>query len=330
MIQARTVVAHITVALTMALAISACGKDESGGQGITITKMKPPVKAAAGSALTASSRIMKLTSIDPNNIKDRFFDAGPSSIMDILGSLDNRLGEIETRSAESSRDCLNAEPSDVTLSIYGESVTAKIQCLDDMGASGFLAFGKDGSDWWVIDAVGAAHTVAKASALENGKNEVEIWGGVGFTNASSFGSWDNGSYGFYHVKANNSTNEFEMTAGGIGMGFCGVNLRSDGINLYVEGSPDGAAGACSTTSSSCVLSSDLSGTGSCASINTFGLSRLGRASVAASSTVQGNTGVTNWDVSDWLTSSGVVINGNSTDGIHFVGLSDIPSSVGAF
>jgi len=330
MIHIRKKLAPITLALAMTLLASACSKSSSSGQSISITKMKPPVKAAAGSALTAGKKSMNMLAINASDIKDRFFDQGPSSIMDILGSLDNRLSEIETRSAESAHDCLDAEPSDVNLTIYGEPVTAKIQCVDDMGASGFIAFGKDGNNWWVIDAVGAAHTVARATTLEDGKNEVEIWGGVGFTNATNFGAWDNGSYGFYHVNANNSTSEFEMTAGGIGMGFCGVSLLSDGTNLYIEGSPDAAMGACETTSSSCVLSNDLAGSGNCASINTFAFEKLGRASVASSSTVQNSNGVTNWDVSDWLSTSGISIDGNSSDDIHFVSLADIPSSVGSF
>ena len=321
MIQAK----NISIALILTLFASACGKDESGGgNAISITKMKPPVKEAAGSALTASSALLvaknaRIFSVDADSIKSRFFSPGPTSLMAILGSLDQRLSEIETRSAESVHECLDAVPSDVTMTIFGETVTAKIQCVDDMGASGFIAFGKDGDEWWVIDAVGAAHTVAKATTLSDGNNEVEIWGGVGFTNST----WDGQSYGAYHVKANNSTNEFEMAAGGMSIGFCGVMVRSDGVNLYVEGSKeDGGPGACEGVSFACVLSTDLAGSGSCSSISSPTLGIIGRATATGSSIT--------WSQSDWRSGSGISLNGNSNDDIHFVSLSDIPSSVGAF
>jgi hypothetical protein len=333
-----SLIASITI--VPAVILFGCGKKEGSGTQISITKTKPPVKEAAGTGLAGASAMssffggrVSVFSVTPtvsSAIKERFFDPSPTSVMDILGAIDRRLGEIETRAAESEKPCLSDTPTDVAMTIYGESVTAKIQCVDNLGATGFIAFGKDGDDWWIIDSVGASKTVAKATVLSDGKNQVEIWGAVGFTNESSFSAWDNGSYGAYHVKANTSTNALEMAAGGIGFGFCGVSLRSDGTNLYVKGSIGDSS--CATTADHCVLAQDLTSSSACAgSIDTFTVGKLGRASVPSSAVVQASpASVTNWDASPWAGTSPVTLDGTSGDDVHFISLSELPSSIRAF
>jgi hypothetical protein len=293
-----------------ALALSACGK----GTEIDIVAFKPPVQEAAGTALATSSLRAPAESsflIDATSIRSRFFSSGPTDILNILGGLDGRLAEIEERAADSKRACLDSAPVALDVAVFGGTFSMKVQCYDEFGdGSGFMIFGRDGSTWYVFERVGAVITAGKATDLGGGKAEVEVYGGVGISNGAN---WDSMSYAGYHIKANNSSSTLEMTAAGVGVGYCGVHLKSDGTNLFVYGSPEGAGTACSAIDSACVLTSSLSGSGSCAAIDqtTFGMTGLGRIAV---------TGATG---QSWLSSTypasgaNLTINGTSSDSIHF-------------
>lgn len=88
-----------TLALSALAVLSACGS----GRDLTITKIKPPTKEAAGTGLTANaSRLYSSKSdvgalaLDATAVRTAFFaGSGPTDVMTILGALDRRLTEIE-------------------------------------------------------------------------------------------------------------------------------------------------------------------------------------------------------------------------------------------
>lgn len=155
--------------------------------------------------------------------------------------------------------------------------------------------------------------------LANGKVQTEIYGSVGLTNGTD---WSSGSYGGYHIKANNLVNNIEMTVGGLGFGFCGAYLNSDGTNIYLHGSEDGIGQACQATASTCNLNANLASTGNCTALDTstFHLAALGRNST---------TNYGGQAVSASTYGSGVVLTGASNDSVHFgpTETTDLPSTI---
>lgn len=287
----------------LCVAVSCSKKeDDSSGTGIAFPELRPPVEEVAGAGLTTSA-------LDTDSFQSRFFGEGPTNILNILTSLDTRLAEISARAAESSdeRACLSNTPVLMVLTIFGENVSMYFQCYDTLSDSGLLAFGKKDDVWYLFEKVGAVVTAATATLLENGKVSVNIYGGVGLSNGTD---WSAMSYGGYHVKANNETNTLEMTAGGLGLGFCGSHLNSDGTNLYIIGSEDGPG--CAAVDSTCVLNASLGTAGTCTALTegTFTLTALGRLAT---------TSYTSQAIaeSEYPATPNLTLNGTSTDSIHF-------------
>jgi|JI10StandDraft_1071094.scaffolds.fasta_scaffold183552_3 hypothetical protein len=313
----KAVLGSCIVVLMIAIGCSSNSTEE-----FSITKLKPPVQEAAGAGLTGSTTGL----LDANNFQDRFFSAGPTNILTILGNLDSRLAEIETRASESvdSGACLDNTPTEVSISVYGETFNLQLQCYDDLSGDGLLAFGKKGDTWYLYEKVGAVVTAASATTLPDDKVSVEIYGGVGLSNGTE---WSNMSYGGYHLIANNADLTLEMTAGGIGFGFCGVHLKSDGTNVYLNGSEDGVGFGCQATDEICVQNADLGATGSCNSIgvSSFELTGLGR---IATTTFDANP----VDASDYPSSPNLTLDGTNTDSIHFgpSAAEDLPETVERF
>ena len=143
---------------------------------------------------------------------------------------------------------------------------------------------------------------------------VEAWLTVGLNNATSCGSmngFDDCSYGVMHLIANTATGTFEMAVAGIGFGYCGAQLASDGTNIYGQGSLDMGM-TCVTTEDLCVSASDISTTSTCSSaLQTFALPPLGR----VSTTGPNNT----WGASEYPGSATdqITLDGTTTDSLNF-------------
>ena len=295
---------------------ASCGKNTSNS-GAGIPLVEPPVTKATPAGLVSSAALLQflsedkigILSLDISEVKSRFFSAGPTEIKNLLKSIDSRVDEINTRSKESTHDCLSTTPVEQTYTVFGQSQTVYFQCYDIFGdGSGGMLFGKKGDSWYLYTNVGQGRGLAVVAPISgsSGDYTVESWISVGQENTPSCSStWYGCSYGGINLKANSATKAIEMTVAGTGFGYCGAHLKSEGTNLYVKGSSggmniDGTSWNCSTTDTVCTLSSSTAISGSCTAIgdSSFELQTLG---VTGSSTF----------------GTGITLDGSATDSLHF-------------
>lgn len=290
------------IVIAVLCSCSASSSDKTPG--VSIPAMRPPVAQAAGVGLTQSS--LSTLALDPTNFRSRFFGAGPTNILTILSNLDSRLTGIANRTTTSLAGCLTNTPTQMNITVFGETLMMQFQCYEVVG-SGIVVFGKKGDIWYAFEKVGATATAAVAEVFSDGKMSVELYGTVGLTNTPD---WSAMSYGGYHLKANTQTNKFQMAVGGLGFGFCGAYLNSDGTNIYIHGSEDGIGQACNATANICVLNANLATAGSCGTLGTgtFTLTPLGRAATTNAQSVA---------VLASQYAPGLVLNGSGTDSVHF-------------
>ena len=299
------------------LILTSCGGSSSdGGAGADIPLIKPLVLEVTPSGFfdTTLASLKKLNlftpfALDSDEIKSRFFSAGPTEINELLNSIDSRLEEINTRSAESTHDCLSNASVPEDLSIFGQTVTGEFQCYDTFGTEGGMIFGKSDDAWYIYQNGGQQRSFAKVVAGTDGNYTVDAWLSVGQGNADDAGTcssdWFGCSYGVIQLQADTSTGSYEMTTAGTGFGYCGAHIKSDGTNVYISGSAGGLNMAgdtwnCAATDTLCATSTDLAVAGSCASIDTdnFALTTLG---VTGESTL----------------GTGITLNGTDSDSTRF-------------
>lgn len=297
-------------------------------------------------------------SLSAADIKSRFFEAGPTNIYGILGAIDSRIVELNTRAATQRPACLDQEPVAYPITPLGASVTFYAQCYEQMPSPhaedpGLIQFGqKDGVTYYYA-AQGAAWVAATltpkdtASQTDAGASDdagsqddggsqsdageaapryvVHAWSGVGYLNAVGCGDksgYDDCSYGFIELQADTSEHTFEMSVAGIGFGYCGAQLKSDGDHVYAAGSID-MASSCVASGAVCVSPTDLTTEMSCeGSATTFALAPLGRVSTPGPHA--GGPGVDAGPNPMWAPSeypggaqNGVTLDGTSSDSLHF-------------
>jgi len=95
---------------------------------------------------------------------------------------------------------------------------------------------------------------------------IDIWSSVGL------GLNRTGSYALVHIQGNPVTGRFEMTTGGLGIGFSGATLCTDGNSMNVTASADPGQ----NTTSQCVDATTITESATCSTeSNTFLLYPLG-------------------------------------------------------
>jgi hypothetical protein len=97
-----------------------------------------------------------------------------------------------------------------------------------------------------------------------------------------------------------------MTTAGLGEGYCGVQINSDGTSIYGEGSTDMGA-PCNAVDSLCV-SADLTTTGTCTNLMTFTLPAIGR---------KAGMGRSAFDASLYPATPNITLDGTATDSLTF-------------
>ena len=257
-------------------------------------------------------------SLDARDIKSRFFSAGPTNIFSILGEIDARINEINGRSQGKDVPCLSQTPVLYTLTPFGESVPFYAQCVSRVSTptparAAFVQFGQKDGITYLYEAIGAESIGARVAAVgASGQYAVDAWMAVGYDNATGCGNgtgFDDCSYGVMALKADSSHLTFELSVAGIGFGYCGAQLKSDGATVYLKGSGDMGA-TCNESASLCVSASDVATPVMCTS-SSFALPALGRAATS------GPNGV--WGSSKYpgVGSDAVILDGTSTDSLGF-------------
>ncbi|MGZ3773291.1 MAG: hypothetical protein ACXVCY_05885 [Pseudobdellovibrionaceae bacterium] len=290
--------------------LASCAKSTDSSSSAGIPAIQPPVAKATPVGLKGTSIMshgngeVGTMSLSYTELQQRFYGAGPTKIDNLLSAVDTRMADINSRSTQGKHTCLDATAVQYSLSIFGTNQTAYFQCYDIMSdGTGGVLFGKKDNVWYLYQNIGAGHSFAVVTpvASSSGDYVVEAWFSVGIGNTPN---WYSGSYGVIHLKADSSTKNLEMAVAGTGFGYCGAQLKTDGTNLFVKGSSgggtsDGSTWTCQAADTVCKLASDLTQAGTCSSIDntTFQLTALG----TTSSTY----------------GSGTILDGTSTDDIHF-------------
>jgi hypothetical protein len=256
------------------------------GDGPQLPHITPPVRAAIPPGLGGTAQGVAPL-LNASDIYTRFFTPGPTGIYSILETIDGRIDEINQRTG----DCLTQEPVAYTVEAWGQSLTAYAQCTRDLDApsgspTAFIEFGTapDGAIW-INDSQSGGTTLAQLTPIADatGQYAVHIWlalpdpaNPLDCTNPPPVGR---GSYGAVELKADESTNAFEMVVAGTGFGYCGAQLKSDGTSVYFTGSID-MGSTCNAIDSICGAASDVVMPATCGSSTTsFALPALGRMAV---------------------------------------------------
>jgi len=299
-------------------AVTACS---SAGPSASLPLVVPPVRAATPVGFNGAMA-RALVAVEPmlsaTDFRDRFFDpsGGPTNVFQILTSIDDRLDEVNQASA---RPCLEQDPVDYTVSPFGQDVPFVAQCYRtfDGGTGAFMQFGQRDGETDVFVTGGAARVAARIAA----DSQVDAWYGVGYTNdmCGTDGTFDGCSYAVTQIHADPTTHAFEMAVAGIGVGFCGIQIRSDGTSIYGRGSADMGM-TCAETASLCVSASDLTMPGSCDAISAFTLPALGR---------EAGAGAHEFGASGYPDMPNITLDGTPTDSLGF-GPAAPPRGVGDF
>ena len=342
--------AHGALGLTVALCAGVgCSDGASKAAGIELPLLTPPVRAATPPALggtgpskaqsdvsiprsraeerSATTVQRNLFALDTADLKSRFFSAGPTSIFRILGDVDGRIEEIN-RGSRDDAACLTQEPVPYTLTPFGQTLTFYAQCFRRFAGSttdgSFFQFGLKDGVLYLYAATGAEHVAARITPLgdtasdgglsSSGRYGVDAWIGVGYNNAASCGpmtGFDGCAYGVIELHTDESRRGLELTVAGVGFGYCGAQLKSDGSHVFAIGSSD-IGDSCLTTSTLCVAASDLTTPEVCSpQLTMFSAPALGRLAVSGS---KGSMGPSQYP---GKTDNQIVLNGSASDSLDF-------------
>jgi len=268
----------VGVAVGVGVGLYLKNKNDGGDGAVHIPYVTPPVAAACPSGLKgglsglSAQPGFRTQSLNTQEIIDRFFNptGGPTNLFDILLGVDARLQGINDRFSQFA-DCMSTTPTAYSLNTaWAASPTFYVQCSDVWGGggSGFDQFGQVGSTTYLY--VRGGDTIVAAKLVGNGTfgniDTVTVWYSVGIVNRG-------GSHAVVMVYAQPASSIFEMSVAGVNVGYCGAQLKSDGVSMNVTGSADG----CQLVDSACTSATSLSTPSTCnAAVNTFSLPALGR------------------------------------------------------
>jgi len=274
----------------------------------------------------------KALPLDVADVRQRFFTAGPTNLYQLLTTLDDRIAEINTRSANSDAACLTQAPVAYGIDPFGRTFTFHAQCFVSRGsAADFLLWGQQGGSVFLYIAEGVMHIAARLTPQTGGDGgtpiyAVDAWFGVGYNNAGECGDkvgFDSCSYGAIELHADAARHNFELIVAGVGFGYCGAQLQSDGTEIYALGSLDMGT-TCIEQRSACVHASDLSELPACADpLTRFPNAALGRTSTTGSRQTFGAS------LYPGGADNQIRLDGSATDSLSF-GPSQPPAGVGEF
>jgi len=224
-----------------------------------VPPLKPPVQKAAPEGFKITNRRVLQTDFSfHGQVKDRFFKSvGPSSIYPLLDRVDGRTRELNQRStAIEGKECLFEDAIEVDVPGWpGETLTMWAQCYEQLSETLFMMFGIRNNTVYLYEKDEMVTILAYADLSETNVttfSKVDIYFAVG----GAYESNQTGSRGLMHLEALPEENQIQASMAGIGMGFCGVELFSDGDKIKISGSQDGVGGACNATETICI-SGDL-------------------------------------------------------------------------
>eukprot|EP00808_Paulinella_micropora_P014431 g75724.t1 len=292
------------------------------GKPANLPLVRPPVQDSTppGLQTTGNRRLKRVVQQGDDlisQVKSRFFtDDGPVNIFDILADVDSRIAGINSRN---NLPCLVNAPLTLSLDDFTQTtkVDFRVQCSDIWGSGGppgGMMYGRSnvGSGPWHIYVYGGAGPVAaRVSNLTAAQEQVEIWLSVGYTNTPT---WDGMSYCVAQIVAVPDLNQLEMSAAGLGIGFCGAQFVSNGTFIKFTGSSDMGA-TCLAEETLCANATDLTQVNetNCDGLS-FSLPALGRKSAASANAMMNGQP---HGASAYPATANVRLDGTASDAIHF-------------
>lgn len=306
----------------VALIVSGCGTHTGNG---TLPLLTPPVKAAAPAAFggSASQSLARFNArnaflmdgydaISIEDFEQRFFQSGPTNMYQILADIDSRIEVINNLSGNF--PCLTQAPVAYDITPYGQTVRMYGQCYQMVGDNGFIQWGVEGGVTYLYVQVGAGNLAAVLTPAGD-SHSVRAFATVGNageynSNGTTEANWDSiGSYGVMELAADPSQGNLEMVAAGLGLGYCGIHIASDGANIYGEGSVDMGA-TCVSKDPICVEAADgtTAVSGACSvDSGDFAVDSIGRQSAKAGA----------YGASTYPAVPNIVLDGTATDSLSF-------------
>jgi hypothetical protein len=317
----------VLASVSLAAVVAGCGGgDDDDGSGDTdggstpeaLPLIKPPVERATPEGFLSAAAIAPHL-LDSADIKGRFFTEGPTSIFRILDEIDGRVTGINGRNADGTHACNSQEPVEYTITPWGQSVTMYARCFEtfgDGGADGFIQWAQADGVTWLYSQVGSGQLAfITTEADETDEYQVQAWLTVGDSTAEE---WDGGSYGVIQLQADSAAVALELAVAGMGFGYCGAQLRSDGTIVYAEGSLDMSA-TCLAIDTLCVAADDVTTPATCEEpLTTWEIDSLGREAAPSSGIASEPAKPETWGASTYPASGpNVTLDGSDTDDMHF-------------
>ena len=230
--------------IAISISFFGCSKEDKKGRALGIPKVKPPVESSAPSGIKSAALLLNQDSSPIAIMASRLFNGGPTDILEILGKVDGRLGEMDMRSQGAEKVCLDNEATPWTLPAAlpgGASFPMYFQCVDKFGDIQ-IGFGIKENFAYLAEiqkrpsAGGVTPEVATLVRSNMDGSATEAWITMqSFDNSQTVSADD---YFFLAVKGDTSSKGFEVAVGGTGKGIgvdCGVRLKSDGTSIYAKG-----------------------------------------------------------------------------------------------
>jgi hypothetical protein len=240
--------------------------------------MPPPPPGGTGNSQPGSINLATA-------IQERFYSAGPTSLLRIVRAIDERIATLNTD--PTAHPCLTSTPVSTSYALPGaQGFDVKLQCQQGSGST-WVAFGFDkpaaadggvvksgeGNDFYLVE--GQASGMGGAYRVEGGSGNVEAWITVADQNAP------NNSQVIMHLLTNKRDGTLELVLAGSGVGFCSAHLKTNADHLYVSGKTNGVAPPgsalpageqyCDAQRSGCFAAADLGNDLGAASANCSGL-----------------------------------------------------------
>ncbi|MDD9951533.1 MAG: hypothetical protein OXT67_08220 [Zetaproteobacteria bacterium] len=193
------------------------------------------------------------------------------------------MTSLNSRAEESPRKCLDEALGDYAPAATmptGESLSARLNCQEDLNETSQLAFGVDGDRFYLVEKTGSSASEA-IYVLANAKtdsSEVETWEVNYQANPADVGA-SGPSAGYTHIFASDTSGIEVTTAGTLG-GYalsCGIHLKSNDDYIYIKGQLS-IGGSCTEQGTYCMnaVSLDEAEMSNCtgASLDSFSLQTL--------------------------------------------------------
>ena len=205
-----------------------------------------------------SPRRLQNSALDADTVLNAFFEGNdPTNLWNLVDQVDQRLQGFSNLPGHAC-ELLAPVAYDLGVQSWGEQVTLAGQCYQanindpesEPDPDYYVQFGYQSNatvDLYVhIGTIVAARV--QLNALGN-VSSLDIWASVITLDRSE-------SDAVMRIHAEPGTTKFEMTVAGVNVGFCGLQMVSDGVSLNVTGSTGSCS--CDAVGSLCLDASDLS------------------------------------------------------------------------